>query len=196
MKSSLLKRLSSVSAEAFDWSSGASAPTREVTTLIHRFNSKYRSPFDAFAYMNRIPIEPEALENQMDLASRIESRLANQEGRVQIKLPLQMERKAYEGFKLAVGINAANNSCFSCHHLPALGYFNREAPVPSLRNRVLSRDQLKESLMSDVHEFTSLDAVTLDRLLAFIEALNDVPDNQFRPLILNATVLDTTGDTQ
>ena len=42
----------------------------------------------------------------------------------------------------------------------------------------------------------SLDAVTLDRLLAFIEALNDVPDNQFRPLILNATVLDTTGDTQ
>ncbi|MEC8474312.1 MAG: hypothetical protein VXZ38_06675, partial [Planctomycetota bacterium] len=130
------------------------------------------------------------------LASRIESRLANQEGRVQIKLPPQMERKAYEGFKLATGIGTADNSCFSCHHLPTFGYFNREAPVPSLRNRVLSQDQLKKSLMSDVHEFTSLDTLTLNRLLAFIEALNDVPDNQFRPLILNATVLDTTGDTQ
>lgn len=196
MKSSLLKRISSVSAEAFDWSSGAPAPTHEFTTLVHRFNSKYRSPFDAFAYMNRIPIEPEALEDQRDLTSRIESRLANQEGRVQIKLPSKMERKAYEGFKLAAGIGTANNSCFSCHHLPTFGYFNREAPVPSLRNRVLSQDQLKDSLMSEVHDFTSLDAVTLDRLLAFIKALNDVPHDQFRPLILNATVLDTTGDTQ
>jgi len=31
-------------------------------------------------------------------------------------------------------------------------------------------------------------------LVAFIELLNDVPDEDFRNLILNATLLDTSGD--
>ena len=76
MKSQLLKLVRSVNEEAFDWSSEKPAPSREPTTLVHRFSSDYRSPFDAFAYMNRIPIEVEALEDQAGLASRIESRLA------------------------------------------------------------------------------------------------------------------------
>ena len=33
-----------------------------------------------------------------------------------------------------------------------------------------------------------------DRILAFLQTLSDVPAAKFRPLILNATVLDTTGE--
>ena len=148
MKSQLLKFAKSASDEAFDWSSGSPAPSREPTTLVHRLASDYRSPFDAFVYMNRIPIEPEALEDQAGLASRIESRLANQEGRVQIKLLPTMIRDAYEGFKLAAGIGLDSKSCFACHHLPALRHVHRDRSVPSLRNRAYTRKQLREALES------------------------------------------------
>ncbi|XZE56528.1 sulfatase-like hydrolase/transferase [Planctomycetaceae bacterium SH139] len=194
MKSQLLKISKSASDEAFDWSSDNPAPSREPTTLVHRFSSDYRSPFDAFAYMNRIPIEVEALEDQAGLASRIESRLANQEGRVQIKLPPTMKRDAFEGFKLAAGIGTGSESCFTCHQLPALGHVNRDQPVPTLRNRTYTRQQLSKSLDSEAHKVISLDEPTADRIIAFLQTLSDVPAAKFRPLILNATVLDTTGD--
>lgn len=194
MKSQLLKLANSASDDAFDWSSDKPVPQREPTTLVHRFASDYRSPFDAFVYMNRIPIEVEALEDQAGLASRIESRLANQEGRVQIKLPPTMKRDAYEGFKLATGIGTGSESCFTCHHLPALGHVHRDQTVPSLRNRTYTRQQLSKSLDSEAHKVISLDEPTVDQMLAFLRTLSDVPDTEFRPLILNATVLDTTGD--
>nr|WP_236649500.1 hypothetical protein [Rhodopirellula sp. SM50] len=141
--------------------------------------------------MNRIPIEPEALEDQRSLASRIESRLANQKGRVQIKLPRVMNREAYEGFKLAAGIDFDNTSCFTCHHLPAFGREHRDLSVPTLRNRTYTRKQLHNSLDSEAHNEISIDEPTADRLLAFLLTLSDVADADFRPLILNATVLDT-----
>jgi arylsulfatase A len=194
MKSQLLKIFKSVSDEAFDWSSGNLAPSREPTTLVHRFSSDYRSPFDAFVYMNRIPIEVEALEDQARLLSRIESRLANQEGRVQIKLPPTMSQSAYEGFKLAAGIGTASESCFTCHQLPAFGHVDRDQPVPTLRNLTYTRQQLHKSLDSEAHKMISLDEPTADRILAFLQTLSDVPAAKFRPLILNATVLDTTGE--
>ncbi|MCH1495096.1 MAG: sulfatase-like hydrolase/transferase [Rubripirellula sp.] len=194
MKSQLLKLANSASDDAFDWSSDKPVPQREPTTLVHRFASDYRSPFDAFVYMNRIPIEVEAIEDQAGLASRIESRLANQEGRVQIKLPPTMKRDAYEGFKLAAGIGTGSESCFTCHHLPALGYVHRDLSVPTLRNRTYTRKHLSKSLDSEAHKEVSIDGPTVDRMLAFLRTLSDVPDTEFRPLILNATVLDTTGD--
>ncbi len=194
MKSQLLKLANSASDDAFDWSSEKPVPQREPTTLVHRFASDYRSPFDAFVYMNRIPIEVEAIEDQAGLASRIESRLANQEGRVQIKLPPTMKRDAYEGFKLAAGIGTGSESCFTCHHLPALGHVHRDLSVPTLRNRTYTRKHLSKSLDSEAHKEVSIDGPTVDRMLAFLRTLSDVPDTEFRPLILNATVLDTTGD--
>ena len=194
MKSQLLKLANSASDDAFDWSSDKPVPQREPTTLVHRFASDYRSPFDAFVYMNRIPIEVEAIEDQAGLASRIESRLANQEGRVQIKLPPTMKREAYEGFKLAAGIGTGSESCFTCHHLPALGHVHRDLSVPTLRNRTYTRKHLSKSLDSEAHKEVSIDGPTVDRMLAFLRTLSDVPDTEFRPLILNATVLDTTGD--
>ena len=131
MKSQLLKISKSASDEAFDWSSDNPAPSREPTTLVHRFSSDYRSPFDAFAYMNRIPIEVEALEDQAGLASRIESRLANQEGRVQIKLPPTMKRDAYEGFKLAAGIGTGFGKLL---HLPSTSCFRACESRPTRAN--------------------------------------------------------------
>lgn len=194
MKSQLLKLTASAASDAFDWSSEQPAPSREPTTLVHRFASEYRSPFDAFVYMNRIPIEPEALEDQESLASRIESRLANQEGRVQVKLPPTMKRAAYEGFKLAAGIGSDQTGCFACHHLPALGRVHRDLRVPTLRNRKYTQEQLRRSLQSAAHKNVSIDDSTAARLIGFLKSLNDVPESEFRPLILNATVLDTTGD--
>ncbi|MCR9294896.1 MAG: sulfatase-like hydrolase/transferase [bacterium] len=194
MKAQLLKLAKSASDDAFDWSSVRPAPSREPTAHVHRFASDYRSPFDAFVYMNRIPIEVEALEDQAGLASRIESRLANQEGRVQIKLPPTMKRDAYEGFKLAAGIGTGSESCFTCHHLPALGHVHRDLSVPTLRNRTYTRKQLSKSLDSEAHKEVSIDGPTVDRMLAFLRTLSNMPDTEFRPLILNATVLDTTGD--
>lgn len=194
MKSQLLKLVESAMVDAFDWSSKENVPTREPTTLVHRFTSDYRSPFDAFVYMNRIPIEVEALEDQAGLASRIESRLANQEGRVQIKIPPNMSREAYEGFKLAAGIGMESTSCFACHHLPALGRMHRDLSVPVLRNRSYTRIQFNRLLRSEAHKKLSVNEANASRLFSFVQSLKDVPDSDFRPLILNATVLDTTGD--
>ena len=59
----------------------------EKKTKIHRLSTTKRAVYDAFAYVNRIPEQAEKEESPQDFAGRIFSRLANQEGRVLIKLP-------------------------------------------------------------------------------------------------------------
>ena len=48
--------------------------------------------------------------------------------------------------------------------------------------------------IDDAYAVMSLDEEDVAGLVAFIELLNDVPDEDFRNLILNATLLDTSGD--
>ena len=158
----------------------------------------FRSPFDAFLYVNRIPAKTESDETHGDLAGRILGRLANQEGTILIKLPPRMRRLAYEGFKIALESDNAFHSgrCFACHHLPDLGDVTATPPIPSLRNRSFSPDHLREVMSSDAHRDIRLDNEDLHPLHALLQTLTDVPDENFRDLILKATVLDTSGDSE
>lgn len=163
---------------------------------IHRFDSPKRSIFDAFAYVNRIPVDAESGELPEDLASRILSRLANQEGRILVKLPLGMNQTAYEGFKAALGSTGATDTCFACHQLPEFGNAKSAPPIPSLRNRSYSTERLQNLLQDDTHKKLLVGQTTATKLQAFLQTLTDVPDAKFRDLILKATVLDFSGDHQ
>ena len=194
MKSKMLKLAHSVMDDAFDWSTDEPPPKVEPVSGIHRFESDYRSAFDAFVYLNRIPIEPEALEDQAGLASRIQSRLSNQEGRVLIKLPTTVSPRAYQGFKLAAGIGRDGETCFTCHRLPEMGDFRVNRKVPSLRNRNYSLSQLSRALDLAVHQGFSFSHNGENQLLAFLRTLDDMPATEFRSLILNATLFEPTGE--
>jgi len=168
----------------------------EKQMKIHRLETTKRSRFDAFAYLNRIPLEREIDETPDDLSGRILGRLANQEGRVLVKLPPGMKRDAYQGFKIALDSGQALHagSCFSCHQLPDCSLTTSKPVTPSLRNTSYSITQLKQAMKTDSHRNLQLDEDDLTRTLALLQILKDVPDADFRNLILNATVLDTSGD--
>ena len=168
----------------------------EKKMQIHRLETKKRSRFDAFAYLNRIPLERESDETPDDLSGRILGRLANQEGRVLVKLPPGVNRTAYQGFKIALDSGPALHAgnCFSCHQLPNSSLTTSTPPTPSLRNASFSMKQLRQAMMTETHRNIQLDEGDLNRVLALLQTLNDVPDAEFRNLILNATVLDTSGD--
>ncbi|MCP4785299.1 MAG: sulfatase-like hydrolase/transferase [Fuerstiella sp.] len=168
----------------------------EQATKVHRLSSTKRSTFDAFVYVNRIPVAPEADETQEDLAGRVLGRLANQEGRVQLKLPPGMNRQGYQGFRIALegGNESHAGRCFACHHLPDLQNSKSKRPIPSLRNRRITKPQLQAVLANETHRGIKLDTTDINRLYALIQTFTDVPDSEFRNLILNTTVLDTSGD--
>lgn len=215
MKQTMLEINAEVLEEAPHWETNTG---KKKELRIHRLESTKRSTFDAFAYVNRIPVEPESNESQDDLAGRILGRLANQEGRILIKLPPGMNRSSYEGFKIALDLPARSESqrdnrpapqqsqklvtsspaatCFTCHHLPEFGSLERTPPVPSLRNHSYSRDRLRDLLQDDTHKVLQVDQTTADVLHAFLQTLTDVPDEEFRDLILKAAVLETSGEFQ
>ena len=96
------------------------APTIEVKTKVHRLATTKRSVFDAFTYVNRLPEKPGEEESPGDFAGRIFGRLANQEGRVLLKLPAGMDRESYLGFKTFIRYegNGRVGNCAACH-IPA-----------------------------------------------------------------------------
>jgi arylsulfatase A len=190
LQQSLLKINASVLEEAPIWGED------DTQTRIHRLDSDRRSTFDAFAYINRIPIEPEKDETPDDLDGRILSRLANQEGRVLVKLPPAMSRQAYEGFKLTLesDLKTTSGRCNTCHQLPNLGRTATPSPVPSLRNRSYSIERLREVMENKTHRSIKLDKRRLEQLHAFLQTLTDIPDKQFREQIIKASVLDNSGD--
>ena len=205
MQQAALEIHSDVLAEAPLWGPQENSPTApphaangpaEKQMKIHRLETTKRSRFDAFAYLNRIPLEREIDEIPDDLSGRILGRLANQEGRVLVKLPPGMNRDAYQGFKIALDSGQALHagSCFSCHQLPDCSLTTSKPVTPSLRNASYSMKQLQQTMKTDPHHNIQLDEGDLTRLLALLQILKDVPDADFRNLILNATVLDTSGD--
>ncbi|MBA62878.1 MAG: hypothetical protein CMJ76_10990 [Planctomycetaceae bacterium] len=164
---------------------------------IHRLDSDRRTTFDAFAYVNRIPIVPKMGESQDDLAQRIASRLANQEGRILVKLPPDMNHYTYYGFKLAVQSNGASTAgrCIQCHALPGFGRSSGgKEIVPTLRNKNYSLSRLETLLKNENHSQIELNKQQKIQLLAFIYSLKDLPEYEFREAIIEAAVLDTSGD--
>lgn len=190
----------------------------EAKTKIHRLAGTQRSAFDAFVYVNRIPDKPEADELPEDYAGRVYGRLANQEGRILLKLPPTMDRKAYFGFKTFLGsegdINVAN--CVSCHapagfsdgksHIVAPG--GSPKPTPSLRNLKLgpaglekvirakmAASKARKSGAKDVaaaYARMNLSDADIPNLVSFLGTLKDVGDKEFRNLIIKSEVFDAT----
>ena len=161
------------------------------------FPIKLKTTFDAFAYVNRIPTFPGKDESQDSLAQRILSRLANQEGRILVKLPPEMNHYTYNGFKMAVeGVNSTTSGrCIGCHQLPGFaGKSNVGDDVPSLRNKTYSLPRLEALLQNQTHQHIKLDKTQRIELLALIYSLKDLSDDEFRRAVLESTVLDTSGD--
>ena len=193
-----------------------SKPTSiEEKTKIHRLATTKRAVYDAFTYLNRIPEKAEEGEEILDFTARVYSRLANQEGRILIKLPPGMNREAYLGYKtfLSTDAKVSNGNCVACHapekftdlkaHVLSEGA--KALPTPSLRNmnnrnvhipKVL-RAKLaaaKEPGASKDYQLIKLNKSDLTHLEAFLKQLNDVDDINFRELILKAKVLDPSGN--
>ena len=190
-------------------------------TRIHRLKTTKRSTFDAFSYINRIPEKPYDKEMAEDFAGRVFGRLANQEGRVLLKAPGGMSRLAYDGFKTFLRYEGATSvgNCAACHvpsnftdgkpHVVSKGGTARR--TPSLRNLAKRRVDLRKALLqklaasrqkqsgkandiSDVYSVMKLSERDIPGLVAFLKLLEDVPNDQFRKLILKAKVLDTSEE--
>jgi mono/diheme cytochrome c family protein len=193
----------------------------EKETKIHRLATTKRSPYDAFVYVNRIPPKAEEQETPSDLSGRILGRLANQEGRILLKLPAGMERDAYLGFKSFIDYegNSMVGNCAACHtpesfkdskkHVVAQGA--EPMATPSLRNLGKGPDELRKIILAKIaasqqkrsgngadidkaYAVMNIDKKDVGQLVAFVSQLNDVSDTEFRKLILNAKLLDTSGD--
>ena len=195
--------------------------TIEKKTKIHRLASTRRSVFDAFVYINRIPEVPYADESPEDFSGRIFGRLANQEGRVLLKSPPGMSNLAYEGFKTFIRYEGDQRvgNCAACHTLPdfADGKSHnvqpgmKQAPTTSLRNLNKSSQALRKIIdqkihyakikqkggateISDTYSKIRLHQDDVSALVAFIEILQDVPEQKFRQLILDSEVFNPSVD--
>ena len=191
MKAELEALAGEVLEEAWDWSKGETPPNSKH---IHRLDSPHRSPFDAFVYVNRIPLKTEAAETQTELAGRILGRLANQEGRVLIKLPPRMNREAYAGFKLALESGANRECCTSCHHLPTFSQISSTSAIPTFRSRTYTRGEFDTRLKNKTHQTLELDATTLQKLHAFQQSLVEIEDSEFRDQIIRSAVMEMGED--
>ena len=187
----------------------------EEKTKIHRLTSANRSAYDAFIYLNRIPETVEEDEQILDFTARVYSRLANQEGRILIKLPEGMDREAYLGYKTFLSTDAkmSNGNCVVCHapekftdlKLHTLTVDSPPCPTPSLRNLAKRKVNIAKALQTKLalakmpdapkeYQHIQLNQDDLKHLEAFLQQLNDVDDKKFRQLVLNATILDTSPD--
>ncbi len=193
----------------------------EEETKVHRLSSAKRAVYDAFVYVNRIPRRAEQGESARDVAGRIFGRLANQEGRILLKLPPGMERDSYLAFKTFFRYegDARVGNCAACHwpaeftdsrtHVVTRG--GEPTETPSLRNLKRRKVDIPEAIMEMIaasdrkrsgqadeidDAFARMDVSQEDvpGLVAFLNLLNDVPDSDFRGLILNAKTLDTSED--
>lgn len=196
----------------------AAGEEADVETRIHRLATSRRSAFDAFSYVNRIPEKPYDDETVEEFAGRIFGRLANQEGRVLLKAPPPMDRLAYDGFKTFLRYEGAASvgNCAACHtpadftdgksHVVSKG--GAAKPTPSLRNLVKRRVDVRKILLqkletsrqkrlgkadevSDAFSAMKLSERDTRGLAAFLKLLEDVPDDRFRKLILDARVFNT-----
>jgi hypothetical protein len=190
----------------------------EKKTKVHRLSSTKRAIYDAFAYVNRMPEGPEQGESARDVAGRIFGRLANQEGRILLKLPPGMDKESYLAFKTFFRYegSAQVGNCAACHtpaeftdsktHVVTKGGSPTE--TPSLRNLKKRKADLRKAIMDkiaaskkkrsgeadeidDAYAVMNISQKDVPGLVLFLGLLNDASDSEFRELILNAKLLDT-----
>ena len=191
----------------------------EKETKIHRLSNTKRAVYDAFTYVNRIPEKLEEGESSLNLSGRIFGRLANQEGRVLLKLPPGMDKESYLAFKTFFRYegDARVGNCAACH-VPAEFTDARDHVVtkggsptatPSLRNlkgrevdiakairgKIAASNQKRSGEADEIDDAYAEMNITqedIPGLVAFLNLLNDGPESGFRDLILKAELLDTS----
>lgn len=177
--------------------------TIEKKSGIHRLESDRRSLFDAFVYVNRIPEKPNEGEEANQFAGRIHGRLANQEGRILLKLPPGMDRAAYDGFKAYLGTEGDPKitNCNACHQV---GDFSIKrlagGPLESIRTQERTDEQLNESIRGHIrilkernYENMNVTAKDVPNLVAFLKTLRPISDEKFRKAIVDAKVTDVVA---
>ncbi len=194
----------------------------EEELAIHRLETETTAPYDAFAYLNRIPTELVEGQDAVQMGNMIiYSRLANQEGRVELKLVKGFNRSAYLGFKTFMQVWAeegvAVGNCVVCHTPPTFTdgkqYIVDESGVakitPSLRNLRKSDKEIEAILrqkakmaevarnndgagIDETYKIMRLSESDVKGLAQVVSSLNEVPREDFRDLIVEATILDTT----
>lgn len=200
----------------------AQEETAEEHLHVHRLKSGETSPYDAFAYSNRVAGAPEVGQTPVEYAGNIIfSRLSNIEGRIQLKVVDGFQRPEYLGYKSFLRAwpeseGVAVGNCVVCHTPPTFGntatYVVDESgqakPAPSIRNLKKTDEELKTILQKKVemaakarggdtkidaaYQLVQLSDEDVNNLVAFLQGLKEVPEDHFRQLIVDATILDTS----
>jgi len=199
----------------------ALAQNPEEDLSIHRLAAETTSPYDAIAYLNRIPLEPSEGQTPVQYAGAvIYSRLSNIEGRVQVKILEGFDRDAYFGYKSFMRAwpdpGQGIGNCVSCH-TPAnftddakhIVDDSGEAKItPSLRNHKKSDKELEAIIrqkllmakkardgsakIDEAYKVIELKESDVKEMVRFLQSLNEVPKETFRKIIVEAEILDTT----
>ena len=172
----------------------------EKKTGVHRLDNERRSAFDAFVYVNRIPDLPSGDESSRDFAGRIHGRLANQEGRIQLKLPRGFDLPAYRGFKTFLGSegNAKVTNCVACHSPPnfavSSGGTLRDGEWANADLGEILRNKMQRAAKGDAdYAGLKITETDLPNLISFLRSLGTLNDEAFRDHILGAEVVDVTA---
>lgn len=134
----------------------------ETQMKVHRLATSESSPYDAFAYLNRINTGLSDDESPKDFAGRLFGRLANQEGRILLKLPTGFTPLAYDGLKIfyrTYGTSNAGN-CVACHVPPTftdssariVDDSKQPRETPSLRNLQTSAPYLHDGSAQSIED--------------------------------------------
>lgn len=203
------------------FSAQAQEPSVEEDLHIHRATTETTSPYDAFAYANRISAAPSEGETPVAYAGAvIFSRLSNIEGRIQVKIMDGFDRAAYLGYKTFMrawpepGDGVGN--CVSCHTPAAFtdkakhivdDSGSAKATI-SLRNQKKSDEELEaivrqkikmaaiarkgNSDIDEAYRLIELRDEDVANLVSFLQSLNEAPKETFRQLIVDSEILDTS----
>lgn len=169
----------------------------EEETKIHRLENTKRAIYDAFTYVNRIPEAPNEDESPRQFIASVFSRLANQEGRILLKMPPGMDRESYLAFKIffryegeaQTGLpdDAKVGNCGACHvpseftdmrkHVVTKGGSPTETPsLRNLKERGVDVAQVLEAKIEAAKLKRSGKADEIDDLYAEIDITEeDIP---------------------
>ncbi len=180
---------------------------------IHRLKNGMTSPYDAFTYLNRVPIGPTTGESPEQYGGNvIFSRLSNMEGRIQLKDVKGFGMPEYLGYKDFLrawpdeeGIAVGN--CVVCHTPNSFGGTDAK-PAPALRNTKKTAEELKaivkqkvemaakakagDTKVDPAYKLVTLTDADVDNIVAFLLSLKELPHDEFRQIIVEAGILDTS----
>ena len=133
-----------------------------LSAFVQSIESTKTSPYDAWAYMNRIQkyVDLENGDDPAAYAGRLFGNLMNQEGRLVVKVPKGYTLEAYNGMKTFYRYAGAERvgNCVMCHH-PLLFTDNQlhnsdgiAVKTPTLRNLAKTDPYMHDGSMETLEE--------------------------------------------